>query len=70
LGTFGTLIDLLDNWKNELCVRAISDLLSTIPQDRFTKLAILSIENEIASSNDFSDFIKDFVAIKSRNVQF
>jgi hypothetical protein len=39
-------------------------------QDRFTNLAILSVENEVASSIDFSDVIKDFAAISSRKVQF
>jgi hypothetical protein len=39
-------------------------------QGRFTNLAVLSIENEVASSIDFSDFIKDFAAVKSRKVQF
>jgi hypothetical protein len=39
-------------------------------QDRFTNLAILSIEIEVASAIDFSDVIKDFAAIKSREVQF
>jgi hypothetical protein len=47
-----------------------SYLLSTISQDRFTDLAILTIENESASSIDFSDAIKDFAAITSRKVQF
>jgi hypothetical protein len=47
-----------------------SYLRSTLSQDRFTNLAILSIENEVASSSDFSDVIKDFAAIKSREVQF
>jgi hypothetical protein len=48
-----------------------SYLRSTMSQqDRFTSLAILSIENEVDSSIDFSDVIKDFVAIKSRKVQF
>jgi hypothetical protein len=47
-----------------------TDLRSTVSQDRFTNLAILSIENEVASSIDFSDAIKDLVAIKSRKVQF
>jgi hypothetical protein len=43
---------------------------STMSQDSFTNLAVLSIENEVASSIDFSDVIKDFAAIKSRKVQF
>jgi hypothetical protein len=47
-----------------------SHLRSTMSQDRFTNLAILSIEKEVASSIDFSDVIKDFAAIKSRKVQF
>jgi hypothetical protein len=47
-----------------------SYLRSTMSQDRFTNLAILSVENEVASSIDFSDVIKDFAAIKSREVQF
>jgi hypothetical protein len=47
-----------------------SYLRSTMSQDRFTKLAILSIESEVASSIDFSDVIKDFAAIKSKKVEF
>jgi hypothetical protein len=47
-----------------------SYLRSTMSQDRFTNLAVLSIENEVLSSNDFSDVIKDFAAVKSREVQF
>jgi hypothetical protein len=47
-----------------------SYLWSTMSQDRFTNLAILSIENEVASSIDFSDVIKYFAAIKSRKFQF
>jgi hypothetical protein len=47
-----------------------SYLWSTMSQGRFTKLAILSVENQVASSIDFSDVIKDFAAIKSRKVQF
>jgi hypothetical protein len=43
---------------------------STVSQDSFTKLAILSIANEVASSIDFNDVIKDFAAVKSRKVQF
>jgi predicted transport protein len=43
---------------------------STMSQDKFTNLAILSVENEVASSIDFGDVIKDFAAIKSRKVQF
>jgi hypothetical protein len=46
------------------CVR------STVSQDKFTNLTILSFENEVASSIDFDDVIKDFAAIKSRKVQF
>jgi hypothetical protein len=45
-------------------------LLSTVSQDRFTSLTILSIENEIVSSIKFGNIIKDFAAIKSREVQF
>jgi hypothetical protein len=47
-----------------------SYLRSAMSQDRFTNFAIFSIENEVASSIDFSDVIKDFAAIKSRKVQF
>jgi hypothetical protein len=47
-----------------------SYLRSTMLQDRFTNLDILSIENEVASSIDFNDVIKDFAAIKSRKIQF
>jgi hypothetical protein len=39
-------------------------------QGRFTNLANLSIENEVASSISLGDIIKDFAAIKSRKVQF
>jgi hypothetical protein len=39
-------------------------LWSTMSQDRFTNLAIPSVENEAASSIDFSNVIKDFAAIK------
>jgi hypothetical protein len=47
-----------------------SYLRSAISQNRFTNLAIVSIENEIASSIDFSDVVKDFATIKTRKVQF
>jgi hypothetical protein len=47
-----------------------SYLRSTLSQDRFTNLGILSTENEVASSIDFSDVIKYFAAIKLRKVQF
>jgi hypothetical protein len=42
-----------------------SYLRSTMSQDRFTNRAILSVENEAASSIDFSG-----VVIKSRKVRF
>jgi hypothetical protein len=47
-----------------------SYLQSAMSQDRFTNPAILLIENEVASFINSSDVIKDFVAIKSRKVQF
>jgi hypothetical protein len=43
-----------------------SYLRSTMSQNKFTNLVILSSENKVASSNDFSDVIKDFAALKSR----
>jgi hypothetical protein len=47
-----------------------SYLRSAMSQDRFTDLAILSVGNEVASSIDFRDAIKDFATIKSGKVQF
>jgi hypothetical protein len=47
-----------------------SYLRSTVSQDRFTNLAILSTENEAVSSTDISGVIKDFAGIESSEVQF
>jgi hypothetical protein len=41
-----------------------------VSQERFTNLAILSVENEVASYIDFSNVVNDFAAIKPRKVQF
>jgi hypothetical protein len=47
-----------------------SYMQSAMSQDRFTNRASLSGENEVASSINFSDIMKDFEAIKPRKVQF
>ena len=39
-------------------------------QDRTVGLAQISIENDIASSIDFSSFIDDFANMKARKVRF
>lgn len=43
-------------------------LRSTMGQERLSNLAILSIENEIASKIDFDDIIDEFASIKSRKI--
>lgn len=45
-------------------------LRSTISQSRFTNLATLSIENEIAENLDFADLIRVFADKKARKVKF
>ena len=47
-----------------------SYLRSTISQDMVSNLAILSTENDIATSLDYSDLMIDFAAIKTRKVTF
>jgi hypothetical protein len=47
-----------------------SYIRSAMPQDRFTNLAVLSVQNEVDSSIYFSDIIRYFAAVKSRKVQF
>jgi hypothetical protein len=47
-----------------------SYLRSKVSQDRFTRFAVLSTEDEVASFIDFSEIIKDFAAIMSSKVQF
>jgi len=37
-------------------------------QDRFCNPAILSIENEVAKSIDYTDVVDDFASIKARKV--
>jgi hypothetical protein len=39
-------------------------LQSTVPHDRLTHLALLSVENEIASSVNLNNFAKDFAVVK------
>jgi hypothetical protein len=45
-------------------MKLIKYLLSTVSQDRFTILAVFSVGNEVTSSINFSNVIKDFPAIK------
>ena len=45
-------------------------LRSTISQSKFTNLAALSIENEIAEKLDFADLIRAFADKKARKVKF
>lgn len=45
-------------------------LRSTMTQNRLSSLALLSIENELASSLDYNEVIRDFSRIKSRRVTF
>ena len=40
----------------------------TMLQDRFCNPAILSIENEVAKSIDYTDVVDDFASIKARKV--
>jgi hypothetical protein len=46
-----------------------SYMLSAVSHDRLTNLAVLSVENEVASIS-FDNVVKDFAAIVSRKVQF
>lgn len=39
-------------------------------QGRLSNLAIISIENTLASSLDYTDLIADFAAAKSRKIHF
>jgi hypothetical protein len=43
-------------------------LRSTMAQDRLVGLAMLSIENDIASCLDYSEVVTKFAAIKARKV--
>ena len=43
-------------------------LRSLISQDRFTSLAILSIESKVANLINFDDVIRDFAAQKARKI--
>jgi len=45
-------------------------LRSTMSQDRFCGLAILSIEKDIASTLDYKDLIHEFSTWKARKVDF
>jgi hypothetical protein len=36
----------------------------TVPLDRLTHVALLSVENEIASSVNLNNFAKDFAVVK------
>jgi len=45
-------------------------LRSTMSQDRFCGLAILSIEKDIASTLDYNDLIHEFSTRKARKVDF
>ena len=47
-----------------------SYLQSTISQDRVSNLGILSIENDIPLSLDYSDLITNYEAIKTKKVTF
>lgn len=44
-------------------------LRSKISQDRFTGLALISIENELGRDLDYSDLIEEFASVKARKVK-
>ena len=43
---------------------------TTMTQERLNSLAMISIERDIVQSLDYSQFIRDFAAIKARKVDF
>lgn len=45
-------------------------LRSTISQERFTSLSILSIEHEIAKSLDYNDVVLEFASKRARGLKY
>ncbi|ESO11440.1 hypothetical protein HELRODRAFT_153379, partial [Helobdella robusta] len=48
----------------------LSYLRASMEQDRFSDLALMSVEREVLEQIDFDDIINQFAAVKARKINF